>query len=228
MALPTCVILTGVSAHTDRWHHLPATSAAVAATFGPQYRWRLVSTDDVAAAGLPAADLVVVNVSGIPGGAVPDTASIVDALVDHAAGGGGLLGLHTASLAFAGDPRWTGLLGGRWVAGVTGHPQIGHAVVQALPTTETDVPAVGNFVVYDERYTDLELNPGSTPLALHTEDGLPHPLVWVRDGDGSHGRVVYSALGHGVESYDAPGHVAMLGNCLHWLTPGDRKVVTDR
>lgn len=226
MALPTCLIVTGASAHTDRWHHLPATSAAIAAAIGSGHRRLMVSTDDVAAAGLPEADLVVVNVSGIPGTAAADTPGVVDALVDHAASGGGVLGLHTASLAFAGDPRWTDLLGGRWVVGVTGHPQIGHAVVQAVPPPGTDAPAVEDFVVYDERYTDLELSPGSTPLALHTQDGLPHPLVWMRDGDGSRGRVVYSALGHGVESYDSPGHVAMLRECLRWLTPGGGYVVT--
>jgi type 1 glutamine amidotransferase len=45
--------------------------------------------------------------------------------------------------------------------------------------------------------------------------GEDHPIVW------SHcigrGRAIYSALGHGAEAYEEPGHLGLLGNAIEWL-----------
>jgi type 1 glutamine amidotransferase len=73
-----------------------------------------------------------------------------------------------------------------------------------------------SFEVVDERYTHLDLRPGSKVLATHSHDGLEHPLVWARQVRG--GRVVADTLGHGPESYDSTGHRALLGAAVGWLT----------
>ncbi len=222
------VILTGTGAHTDPWHALDATSERVAEVLGEAWadtdtgadgaeltavRVTAVTTDDDVAAALDGAGLVIVNVSGDLATEPVDSSAIVDALLAHTGRGGGVVALHSSALAFGDDPRWAELAGGRWVPGVTMHPQIGHALVQAADGEAA--AGLTDFVVYDERYTALERDPATDVLAFHTEDGLAHPLVWRRT-TASGARVAYDALGHGVESYDSSARCALLLGLVSW------------
>jgi uncharacterized protein len=204
---PSTIVLAGTGAHADRWHGLEETSGALAALVSDAV---VRTTDDDPANSLTGADVVVVNVSGDLGAAPTNSAPIVSSLLDHVAAGGGLVALHSSALAFADDPRWARLLGGRWVAGVTGHPQIGRAFVQSSSTLTDD------FFVYDERYTALETSPDVEVVAFHTEDGMTHPLAWLNEGAG---RVAYSALGHGIESYESP-NAAFTRALVSWTLRG--------
>jgi hypothetical protein len=202
MTTPAILVLSGAALHTDPWHALDDTSAAIAALFaGAEVR----RTDDPNLS-LDGAEVVVVNVSGEPGDTSNDSARIVDLLLDHVAAGRGVVAVHSSSIAFADDERWAALLGGRWVAEVSGHPPIGEAKVLSRSTLTED------FVAYDERYSDLETSPGIEIVAVHEEDGVVHPLAWLNPGAG---RVAYSALGHGTESYDSP-NAAFLRALVDW------------
>ena len=216
--MQSIVVVSGVGAHSDPWHALPATSARVAEVLAPLGEVRVVATDDPALTGeIAASDVVVVNVSGDLAAPPADSRALVDALEEHSAAGRGIVALHSSSLAFGDDPRWAALLGGRWVPGTTMHPQIGHAVVQATDAGRDLLDGLDDFVLYDERYTALETRADARVLAEHTEDGMTHPLVWGRERDerdaergtaraSGRGRVAYDALGHGVESFDSPEH----------------------
>ena len=201
------LVLTGVEEHGDPWHALEATSAAAAALLA---REGLVHTTTTAStAPLPEADLLVVNVSGDLALAPPHSARVVDAITEHHRRGRPLLALHSSALAFRDDERWREILGGRWVPGVTMHPQIGRALVQPTPRSALPAHAVAferDFVVYDERYTLLERANDTVVIAEHSEDGVRHPLVWWRGTSTGRGAVVYSALGHGVESFQCEVH----------------------
>jgi len=212
------VVVTGVGVHSDPWHGLDATSAAASALLAPRFEVRAITTDDVAQ--LADADLVVLNVSGDLAEPPADSRAIVDALLAVHAAGTPILALHSTSLAFRDDARFAELLGGRWVPGVTMHPQIGVAVVQPA-----DAATASAFEAYDERYTALERRDDTELLAFHTEDGLTHPLVWVRDRADGRGAVAYDALGHGVESYLADGHAQLFGSLVARLL-GDPAVPT--
>ncbi|MGA1836063.1 ThuA domain-containing protein [Herbiconiux sp. 11R-BC] len=231
------VILTGTGAHTDPWHALDATSERVAEVLGEAWadadtdtdtdtdgaelttvRVTAVTTDDDVAAALDGAGLVIVNVSGDLATEPVDSSAIVDALLAHTGRGGGVVALHSSALAFGDDPRWAELAGGRWVPGVTMHPQIGHALVQAADGEAA--AGLTDFVVYDERYTALERDPATEVLAFHTEDGLAHPLVW-RRSTASGARVAYDALGHGVESYDSAARCGLLLGLVSWAAGAD-------
>ena len=205
------VVVSGVGAHSDPWHALPATSAAIADVVGPEGEVTVATTDDVDR--VPDADLLILNVSGDLAEPPTRSAALVDAIAAHHERGRPLLALHSSSLAFRDDPRWSAILGGRWVPGITMHPQIGNALVQATPAADLPADAVpfdGDFLLYDERYTRLETAPGSMVLAGHTEDGQSHPLAWWRSADEGRGAVVYDALGHGVEAYESLEHRAWL------------------
>ncbi len=205
------LVLRGEGQHADPWHGLEATSrtlgevldAPVAGTSDPDLPGRL---EDV--------DLLVVNASGDLALPEPESTDLVDAIHRRWTAGMAVLGIHSSTLAFRDDPRWRQILGGRWEPGVTFHPQIGSALVQRTDAQPQLLDA--DFLLYDERYTSLDLDDGVV-LAEHTEDGIRHPLIWARPSSDGAGAVIYSALGHGEESYDSPEHRELLKRCAAWL-----------
>ena len=208
---PRALIVVGADAHTDRWHDLAATGAAAAAVLAERYEVGTTTTSELA--GVSDAHLIVVDASGNLDADVTDSRAVVDALVAAHTAGTALLALHSSANAFRDDPRWSALLGGRWVPEVSGHPPIGDATVRFADGAPF---GAGSFGLFDERYTGLERHPDTLLVAQHTETGASHPLVWARDPDGG-GRVVYSALGHDTRSYDSPGHRRLLADAITWL-----------
>ncbi|MGD8169866.1 ThuA domain-containing protein [Herbiconiux sp. P16] len=214
------VVVSGEQEHTDPWHGLAGTSAAVAEVLSPLGSVRTAGTaDGELPDAIASADVVVLNVSGDLAAEPADSRPVVDLLDAHLAAGKGILALHSSSLAFSDDPRWLDMLGGRWEPGVTMHPQIGHALVQATDEGREALDGFDDFVLYDERYTALVTRADDRVLARHTEDGLTHPLVWTREGTDGRGRVAYDALGHGVESYDSAEHRRLVAQLLDWVDP---------
>lgn len=211
---PRALVLTGRARYGDPWHDHAATSHAVAqeltaAGFVVEVR----STFPDALAGLRTADLLVVNTGRGPQD--DDDApwgELHAAVRDHVAGGGPVLALHQAAMTFRDSPWWAGLMGGRWVDDVAWHPDKGVAAFDV--TADHPVTAgLGPLVVDDERYTDLDVAPDVRPLVTHDEGGATHPVVWVT----ATGRVVYDALGHGVDSYATPARAALLRREARWL-----------
>ncbi|MHA7181225.1 ThuA domain-containing protein [Arthrobacter sp. MDB2-24] len=217
---PRIVLLVGAGAHSDPWHALIATSQRIAELLHDDgfTNVRIASTheqDDFREA-MDAAEILIVNASSDLSQAAPDSAALMDAITAHWHRGGGVLASHSSALAFRDDPRWAELLGGRWVPGTTMHPQIGTSLIQAAPHT-LDTLTFDDFTVYDERYTHLETSTQVQTLAIHTEDGTTHPLIWANDTHKNDGRVAYDALGHGVESYDSPAHQQVFLMLVRWI-----------
>ena len=206
-------VLVGAPPHTDAWHGLPASSLALASALAliPDTEVQVRTTTELS--GLADTGLLVVTVGGDPDATSNPDAAALDAILAAHAQGVPVLALHSSLYAFGGDPRWVALLGGRWVPGVSGHPPLGTATVQIVPVEpSTTAPS---FPVIDERYTGLEVHPDSRVIATHLENGVQHPLVWVRD-DGT-ARVAYSALGHDERSYTSAGHRMLLTRLVGWV-----------
>lgn len=217
---PRIVLLVGAGAHSDPWHALTATGQRIAELLQDSGLTdvRVVSTDerDDILDAMEGVDLLIVNASSDLSRAAPESTAVVDVITSHWHRGGGVLGSHSSALAFRDDPRWAELLGGRWVPGITMHPQIGTSLIQAVPHT-LDALTLDDFTVYDERYTHLETSTQVQTLAVHTEDGMTHPLIWAIDAHRNYGRVAYDALGHGVESYDSPAHQQVFLSLVRWV-----------
>jgi type 1 glutamine amidotransferase len=136
------------------------------------------------------------------------------ALESHVAGGGALLGLHTASICFSDWPGWGDILGGAWRWGSSWHPA--PETVTATPTGHALMRGLEDFEVRDELYHDLDLRPGIVTLL---EGSSPsgqgaQPVLWLYEyGDG---RVVYDSLGHDVSSLRQPGHREALRRAVAW------------
>jgi type 1 glutamine amidotransferase len=143
------------------------------------------------------------------------------AIRDHVARGGGLLGLHTASICFDAWPDWGDILGAAWSWGESYHPPL--ASVRVLPTDRAHpiTHGLSAFEVADEVYTGLDLRQDVEGLlAAEPGDGAPaQPLLWARSY--GRGRVVYDALGHDVASMNEPTHRRILERAALWLLARD-------
>lgn len=212
MARPLAVVVIGSGAHVDPWHDLDATGAALGALLAETCSVAVTTTDALAV--VDGADLVVVNASGDPDAPPTDSRAVVDALSAAHASGAPLLAAHSSSMAFRDDPRWSGLLGGRWVPGVSGHPPIG--LTRIALRADAPFGGPGEVEVFDERYTSLERHPDTLLVAEHEDGGATHPLIWARD-PATGGRVVYSALGHDIRSHESPGHRRLLADAVAWM-----------
>ncbi|QAY69875.1 ThuA domain-containing protein [Xylanimonas protaetiae] len=220
------VILTGRGRHEDSWHDHAATShelANVMAALGDvdvmvrsAFLGVLVDLDDV--------DLLVLNIGGpMPGyveaaidGAEEDWAGTYDTVEAWARAGGRILAVHQTALALPGEERFEELLGGRWVEGVSGHPEIGPMRLTLATGVHPLTAGLGAVSAFDERYCNLRVAPGSQVLGwVHDDDGEPHPALWVTEAHG--GRTVYSALGHDARSYESPSHQELLACAALWL-----------
>lgn len=131
------------------------------------------------------------------------------AIVGHLARGGGLFGVHTASLCFDDWPQWGEVLGGAWVWGKSGHPPYGAARVRLDDRTHVLLRGLEDFELRDEVYGDLALAGDVAPLARASADGITwQPVLWTRRVGA--GRVVYDALGHDADALAHPVHARIV------------------
>jgi uncharacterized protein len=125
-----------------------------------------------------------------------------------------LLALHQAANTFTDSPRWSGLVGGRWVPDTSMHPPIGDATFDVVDDGHPVTSGLGAVRAFDERYCHLDVDPGSRVLLTTRHEDRDHPVVWVAPGPG---RVLYDGLGHDLRSYDSPERADLLRREVAWL-----------
>lgn len=148
----------------------------------------------------------------------PDARAVI---AGHVAAGGGLLGVHTASICFDDWPQWRDVLGGRWVWGRSWHPELGE-VQATLHPGHPLTRGLGDFTVTDEVYSELDLAPGLEVVAW--AQGLvpgarvtgAQPAVWTHHH--GRGRAVYDSLGHDAASIEHPVHRRLLQRAALWAS----------
>jgi type 1 glutamine amidotransferase len=158
--------------------------------------------------------LLVINA----GSAEEATASdrmLLAAIVAHVNAGRSLLVMHVASTLFVDSPEWETIVGGRWVRGVTMHPDWGDVRVTVDRAAHPITTGVRDFVVQDEGYARLRVSEDVVVLAHHEYEGERHPLLWATTH--KHARVVFDALGHDARSYDSTGHAEVVARSARWL-----------
>jgi type 1 glutamine amidotransferase len=218
-AQPHVTVLSGHGRYEDQWHDFPATSHRIAQTLADiDLDVTVVGTWPRTLTSLGSPDLLVVNTGwGLPNVPKDDDAwaPAWDGLRTYLATGRPVIGIHTACNTFHEVPEWLDRLGGAWVDGSM-HPPISRATVTISEPTHPITAALGGeFELWDERYSLLDLRADdATILATHDLDGVAQPVVWIRDG--TTGRAVYDALGHGVESYDSPERRQLLQAEARW------------
>jgi hypothetical protein len=134
----------------------------------------------------------------------------------HLERGGGLLGLHTASICFDDWPGWPGLLGAGWQWGRSFHPSPAPARVTLAAQPHAVTRGAAAFAVVDEIYHELAVAPDARVLwhAQADDDAAAVPVAWAREHGA--GRVVYDALGHDAASIAQPQHARLLARAACW------------
>ena len=220
---PRGLILSGAGEYADAWHPFPETSRRLAELLaGAGCQTEITEDLPGRLQDLAGVDLLVVNAAAGPSGS--SRAGAEHGLAEFLAGGGGILAVHVGVCSLLDLPGWPEVSGAAWIAGRTMHPPLGPCRIDVRPIGHPLVASLGSFDVVDERYAHLDLRGGSTVLATHTHEGLDHPLVWARAV--GWGRLVADALGHGPESYDSPGHRALIAAAVDWLTERRRAALS--
>jgi hypothetical protein len=150
---------------------------------------RLLTTDALA----PYQGVVFANTTGnLP---IPDLA----AFLAWIAGGGGFVGIHSASDTYHDQPTYLAMLGGEFAT----HGAIVDADVRVDDAAHPSVSHLApTFRIADEFYRFQRLDPGRRTLLSLARDpgdggppvGTGQPLAWHKTF--SSGRVFYTALGH--------------------------------
>ncbi len=148
------------------------------------------------------------------------------AIAGHVRAGGGLLGLHTASICFDDWQEWGEVLGGAWTWGTSFHPPLGPVRVH-LDGRQALAHGLEGFELTDEAYSQLRLAPGVEVCGWVESTAAPgstrQPAVWThRYGNG---RAVYDSLGHDAASLQHPIHRRLLRRAALWASGRPADVV---
>jgi type 1 glutamine amidotransferase len=213
------LLLSGGGDFTDPWHPFSETSARIAALLteiGHEVRTSDAVGESLRELSDPATrpDLLVINAGNAEIATADDPAAIAG-LGHYLAGGLPLLVMHVASTAFPGESAWETIVGGRWVRGTTMHPDWAESQVGVASDAHPITTGVRDFAVFDEMYSYLRVRDGIVPLAWHDYESVRHPLLWAHQLGSA--RVVYDALGHTAQSFDAPDHSTLVQNSARWL-----------
>lgn len=220
----TALVLSGVGRYADPWHPFAETTDHLLPLLREEGFAPTVASDvDLAlAAELPAPDLLIANV-GLPrdGGPVP-AAAAQQGLRRLLRSGTPLLATHVSSTSFTDSPEWEEALGGRWIRGVSMHPEQDETQVHVIAHPITD--GIEDFTINDERYSNLRVADEVQTLLTHDHESTTHPLVWTRDATAHYGRAAYDALGHDTRSFESPEHRELLRRLIRWLRPTPAQV----
>lgn len=146
--------------------------------------------------------------------------SALEALDRFVRGGGGILAVHSATASFKQTPRYTDILGGRFV----GHPPVGPVEIRAAAGADEIFGVIDPFIVTDEAYRhdlrdDIRVHFVARPVAGAAEEA---PFVWTRRGAAAsanhlYGRICYVGAGHCASSLHHPSVISILRAGLAWV-----------
>ena len=156
------LVLSGAGRYADNIHDFDATSEAVSQVLterGHQVEVRRSYPE--ALDHLAGADLLIVNTGGgdpeEEWDYIPEWSRAHSKILEHHEAGKPILGLHTACNTFCDWDLWPSILGGKWVLGVSGHPERSYAVFEPMPEAADHPILRGVEQVVAVSYTHLTL-----------------------------------------------------------------------
>lgn len=135
------------------------------------------------------------------------------ALKGFVLGGGGYIGIHSATDTFKNQPDAIKMMGGSFVT----HPAQLDVPVEIV-ASHSITEGVKPFTVHDELYI-MEYWPETFTLLAQTPAEGTQPIAWIRE-EGK-GRVFYLSLGHNTEVYDDPNYAKLLRRGVQWAAGAD-------
>lgn len=138
-------------------------------------------------------------------------AAQTDALISYVASGGGLLGVHCATVMAEANTGLHKLYGGRFVE----HPPMFRFTVTPMRLPHPITDGVDAFTVYDEFYIQ-DVFDDCTVLMTANDRGVCHPMVWTRTQ--GKGRVACVTPGHDGHAWAVPEVQKLTLQSLAWVT----------
>jgi type 1 glutamine amidotransferase len=139
--------------------------------------------------------------------------------------GGGIVGIHGASLTFNNSPYWLRLLGARF----TGHIPGTHKLNIVITDKDHPITAgVGSFQIVDEEYKHQFADVKKHVLGRFRErppasdQSANMDIIWTREI--GKGRVFYCALGHGKDAWENPHWQKLVAQGILWAAHRPREV----
>jgi len=124
--------------------------------------------------------------------------------------GGGVFAMHGATVSFAGNAAYAGLIGARF----TEHPKTHNFTVMPMRSPHPVTAGVEAFTVRDELYIQ-ECAPDIRIHMVAAYLNVAQPMVWTRTQGA--GRVCYVALGHDLSVWQRPPVWQLVANGVHWV-----------
>jgi hypothetical protein len=81
---------------------------------------------------------------------------------------------------------------------------------------------VDQVVCYDERYSNLVIDPLATPLLFHETSEEFHVMAWAMGNN-----VIYDGLGHSGRSYEAASRRQLLCSEVSWLLSWKKRLALE-
>lgn len=131
-------------------------------------------------------------------------------------GGKGFVGVHSAADSFKNTPGYINMIGGKFLT----HPsQWPNLTINVLNRWHPVCEGIEDFSIDEELY--LMETCGHFELLMSTwYKGFARPMTWVKPY--GHGRVVYTALGHGKPQSENPNFQRLIVNAVRWAKNPDR------
>src|SRR6266581_4054839 len=147
-------------------------------------------------------------------------------------GGGGYVGVHSASDTGYDWPWYGGLLGS-FMDRIHKHSRVTQATLHVTDRTQPSTNMLPPLWIRTDEWYNFASNPRGKVHVLITIDestykggtmGVDHPIAWYHAYDG--GRAWYTAMGHTLESYYEPLFLAHLWGGIIYASGGRQRVIT--
>ena len=134
----------------------------------------------------------------------------ISALDSFISGGGGLLGLHSASASFKTSPGYFEILGGKFLT----HDKVMDFTITPVKAEPDIFNSINEFTVHDELYIHETKN--DIQIHFYSEhNSSREPIVWTRNHN--QGRVCYYEPGHCAPSLMKPESKKIILQGLKWV-----------
>ena len=198
-------------------HDAIATARQVMATLGASTgEFAVTATDDAAAVTSASLANHDVLFFALTSGELPFTAEQKTAILAFVAGGGGLLGAHSATDTLYGWPEYGALMG----AYFREHPWTRQASVIVEDTAHPTTAGLGDRFAIDEEFYTFRDDPRPRVHVLLRLDAASvgdtgdYPLAWTLT-HGS-GRIYYNALGHFASTWNDRRFQQQIAAAVRW------------
>jgi type 1 glutamine amidotransferase len=146
------------------------------------------------------------------------------AILEFIRAGGGFVTFHASTSAFYDWPEFKRITTAAWIADKTYHGEISETEVNVIKRSHPVTDGITGFHIFDELWTDAEINPGfevlgtATNVQLKKNNIAEQPAIMV-----SHygrGRIFHTILGHDARAMRNTGFKQLLLRGTEWAATG--------